>query len=91
MRGESSTIKEIVFRCTKGGDQTLLRFTYTNWRGEVAWRRCRPVRVFIGETEHHPGRQFFLEGFDLDREAIRFFAVDAISNIQPDGFPRDER
>lgn len=59
-------------------DQTagwLLEFDYKNWRGEVAHRRVRGVRLWFGTTEHHPEPCLLLHAIDLDRGVERDFRV----------------
>lgn len=53
----------------------VLRFDYTNYRGETARRSVRLPRFYWGATEYHPTPQLLLEAFCLDREALRVFAV----------------
>lgn len=52
-----------------------LVFGYTNWRGEFSSRRAVPIRIFFGATEHHPEPQWLMEAQDLDKGAVRIFAV----------------
>lgn len=53
----------------------LVHFRYVNHRDEVSNRRCLPVRVWFGSTCYHPEPQWFLEGFDLDRQETRDYAL----------------
>ncbi len=53
----------------------LVRFRYRNHRGEEAERRVRPIRLWFGSTSWHPSPQWLLEGFDLDRQATRDYAM----------------
>ena len=52
-----------------------LRFTYTNYRGEVAERRIHPQRIYFGNTPWHPDTQWLMEAYDLDRKEMRDFAL----------------
>ncbi|AWJ93253.1 hypothetical protein Sp245p_26380 (plasmid) [Azospirillum baldaniorum] len=52
-----------------------LVFTYTNWRGEHGTRRAIPIRVYHGATEYHPEPQWLMEAHDLDKGAVRVFAM----------------
>ncbi|WP_308290070.1 DUF1653 domain-containing protein [Mycolicibacterium sp. PAM1] len=54
---------------------TTVRIDYVNYRGERAKRTITPVRVWYGETDWHAGKQWLLEGFDHDREAVRNYAL----------------
>jgi predicted DNA-binding transcriptional regulator YafY len=51
---------------------------YTNHRKETAMRRIIPQFLWFGTSDHHPGAQWFLEAFDLDRHATRTFALASI-------------
>lgn len=51
---------------------------YTNHRGETSVRRLVPIRIWFGKTEWHPEEQWLLEGFDLDRQAARSYALKEI-------------
>ncbi|MGE4339430.1 MAG: hypothetical protein AB7E55_26190 [Pigmentiphaga sp.] len=48
---------------------------YTNWRGEYSVRHIRPEQVWYGSTEWHPERQWFLRAIDVDKFAVRDFAL----------------
>ena len=50
-------------------------FEYTNWRGETATRRAVPKRVFFGTTPWHPEPQWLVEAVDIDKGALRCFAM----------------
>ena len=58
--------------------------TYRNHRGEVGQRRVIPERVWFGQTDWHPGPQWLLDAFDLDRRACRSFAVKEILSFEMD-------
>ena len=64
--------------------QPALEFGYTNWRGEYARRRVRPVRLYHGSTEWHPEPQWLMEAYDADKGGLRAFAVkDMVFGAQP--------
>jgi hypothetical protein len=48
---------------------------YRNHRGEVAYRRIFPARLWYGSTEWHPEPQFFIHGMDMDSHKPRDFAL----------------
>lgn len=52
-----------------------MRCTYKNYRGEVAQRHIRPVKIFFGATEYHPDEQWLMEAVDLDKGETRVFAM----------------
>ncbi len=56
----------------------LVRFTYTNHKGEVASRLVRPIRLWFGSTAWHSEPQWLLEAFDIDKLSTRDFAMSSI-------------
>lgn len=48
---------------------------YTNYGGETAKRRIRPIRLMWASTEHHLKPQWILTARDLDRNVVRNFAL----------------
>lgn len=58
----------------------VLRFSYTNHRGETAIRRITPKML---EFQREPGYGYepgwFLTGFDLDKHAMRSFSLSNIT------------
>jgi predicted DNA-binding transcriptional regulator YafY len=51
---------------------------YTNHRGERFTRTIRPVRIWFGQTEWHPQRQWLLEAHDYSRDGLRNFALSEV-------------
>jgi predicted DNA-binding transcriptional regulator YafY len=51
---------------------------YKNWKGEVGQRRIEPIRMWFGKTEYHPEPQWLLKAFDLDKRAMRDFAMNDV-------------
>jgi len=66
-----------------------LTIIYTNWRGETAERRIRPVRMWYGATDWHPEPQWLLKAIDVEKKAERDFAWSGI-DFQGDGPARAE-
>lgn len=58
--------------------QHPIKVLYTNWRGETAVRSIMPLKIYFGSTEYYPKEQWLLEVFDLDRNAIRVYALQEI-------------
>lgn len=56
---------------------------YTNWRGERGERIIRPTRLWWGQTQYHPKPQFLLTALDVERNALRDFAMADIHSWQP--------
>ncbi len=48
---------------------------YCNYRGEIAWRRIIPLRIFFGSNQWHPEKQWLMEVMDLAKGEKREFAV----------------
>ncbi|AIB11820.1 hypothetical protein ABAZ39_07375 [Azospirillum argentinense] len=59
-----------------------LVFTYTNYRGETGTRRAIPIRVYHGATEWHPEPQWLMEAHDVDKDAVRVFAMQDMGQAQ---------
>lgn len=67
---------------------TPLSFAYTNWKGAQSRRRVLPCRLYFGATDWHPEPQWLLEALDLDKNALRVFAVrDMVPESPGDGRP----
>ena len=62
-------------------EEQILVFDYENYRGNKETRRVLPKRIWFGVTDWHPEPQWILDGFDLDRNALRSFAIDHISSF----------
>ena len=52
-----------------------IKVRYTNYRGETAVRLIVPVRFFWGSNEYHKEEQWLVEVFDVERNAIRIYAL----------------
>ncbi|HWP49783.1 MAG TPA: hypothetical protein VNM22_21685 [Candidatus Limnocylindrales bacterium] len=48
---------------------------YTNYRGETAVRKIIPHQIWFGKTHWHPEEQWFLDAFDIEKQAERKFAM----------------
>jgi len=62
-------------------------FKYKNYKGEISERRVLPKRVYFGSTEHHPHPQLLMEAFDMEKNAIRTFAL---RDIIHDPLPKEK-
>lgn len=57
---------------------------YTNYRGEYSRRKIVPARVWFGSTEWHPEEQWLLEAYDVEKGAVRDFALrDVVLALPP--------
>ena len=54
---------------------SVVLIRYTNYRGETALRRIVPRAIRFASTEWHPGEQWLLDAYDLDKGADRSFAM----------------
>lgn len=56
-----------------------LAFDYMNHRGEVSTRSVIFLALCFGSNEYYPEEQWFLHGFDLNKDAERSFSLDRIA------------
>lgn len=56
----------------------ILKFFYTNYKGETSERFVRPLGVVFEANKFHPVEQWFLVAYDYDRKAERQFAMNDI-------------
>ena len=63
-------------------DQAV-RILYANHRGEVATCTIVPESITHGVSEWHPAPQWLLWAYDLDKRAVRTFAMSAIQKWEP--------
>ena len=52
-----------------------IKMVYTNYKGKTELRTVEPSRVWYGCTEWHPERQWLLQAWDVDKMAMRNFAL----------------
>jgi predicted DNA-binding transcriptional regulator YafY len=60
---------------------------YTNHRGLRSKRRVRPKKFFFGSSPFHDHVQWFLEAFDLEKDAVRTFALKDIHEWKSEARP----
>lgn len=58
-----------------------LKILYTNYKGETSVRNIIPQEIYYGKTEWHPQEQWLLQATDVDKGAVRTFAVKDIDFI----------
>lgn len=58
-----------------GENEKAVQILYTNYKGETAHRNIVPERIWFGATEWHPQAQWLLDAFDLEKNALRNFAL----------------
>jgi predicted DNA-binding transcriptional regulator YafY len=62
------------------GDRAV-QLDYTNWKGERRWRRVLPQSLWYGTTSYHPTPQWFIRAVDLEKNAVRDFAVKDLHGV----------
>ncbi len=55
--------------------KTPIRVRYTNWKGDTADRTIVPHHIFFGSTEYHPEPQWLVHAYDVEKSALRDFAL----------------
>jgi predicted DNA-binding transcriptional regulator YafY len=66
----------------------ILTIHYTNHRGESGMRRIVPSAIRFGRTEWHTREQYLIDAFDVDKQAMRTFAVAEITAFGDSGIER---
>lgn len=56
----------------------IVLIDYTNWKGTRSTRTIIPKEIKFGFSEWHPGEQWLLSAYDLDKLAVREFAMSGI-------------
>lgn len=61
----------------------IIKFQYTNYRGETGERNVIPIDILFIETDYHKGTQWILTAYDMDKDGmpIRQFAMKDIHGI----------
>lgn len=52
-----------------------IRLVYRNHRGRVSCRHIIPLSLSFGESDHHPGAQWLMQCYDLDKGGERTYAL----------------
>ena len=55
--------------------QNPVKFLYTNYKGETSIRTAEPVSIIWSHNTWHPEEQWMLHAFDMDKKAMRTFAL----------------
>ena len=56
---------------------------YTNWRGERSTLLIHPIRIDFENSEWHPETQWVLYAVDVEKNAVRSFAMKDIHSWEP--------
>jgi hypothetical protein len=59
----------------------ILKFVYTNYRNEISTRTVKPMGIHFGSNKWHKEEQWYLVGWDYERNAERFFAINDIVGL----------
>ncbi len=60
-----------------------VRILYTNYKGQTGERTIIPRRLWLGETQWHPGMQLLVDAFDVEKQMDRSFAIRDIHKVLP--------
>jgi hypothetical protein len=61
---------------------SIIMFNYKNWKDEKGVRTCVVEGIFYGSNAWHKEEQFLLNGFDLDKNEMRVYAMKDMSDIK---------
>ncbi len=64
-------------------NEKAVRIFYTNYKGETAYRNIVPEKIWFGSTEWHPEPQWLLDALDLEKNALRNFALKDVRDWSP--------
>ncbi len=56
-------------------DKKIVKILYTNWKGVTSYRNIIPESIVFKATEWHPEEQWILNAFDVEKNAMRGFAL----------------
>ena len=56
-----------------------LKIQYKNWRGVIAEREILPRRCYFGSNEWHTENQWLMTAWDVQKDAMRTFAMSDIT------------
>lgn len=64
-------------------DKQIVEILYTNYRGETGRRKIIPEKIWFGSTEWHKEPQYLLDAHDVEKNALRNFAMKDIKEWVP--------
>ncbi len=59
----------------KNKDKEVVKILYTNWKNETRYRIIKPISIEFKSTEWHKEEQWILNAVDVEKNAIRKFAI----------------
>lgn len=66
----------------------IVKFDYTNHRGELTKRVVEPVKIWYGKTKYQDFPQWFLHAYDFKKNIYRDYMMSEISHWEQ--VPDDE-
>jgi predicted DNA-binding transcriptional regulator YafY len=60
---------------TESKDIKQVTIVYTNYKGITSVRNILPIRIFFGGNEWHKEDQWLMEAIDIEKNALRTFAM----------------
>jgi predicted DNA-binding transcriptional regulator YafY len=67
----------------ESSSERVVEIGYINHRSVRSFRRVEPLRLWFGSVKWHPGPQWIMEAFDLEKQANRSFAMNGIFSWKP--------
>lgn len=58
-----------------------MQFNYVNHAGKFGRRRVKPLRIFHGTGVYYTDPQWLMECFDMEKQAIRCFALSKLNLV----------
>ena len=52
-----------------------IKVKYKNWKGEIGIRTIIPQQIHYGCTDYHKENQWLMDVFDVDKDALRTYAL----------------
>ena len=56
-------------------DKEVVKILYTNWKNETRYRIIKPISIEFKATEWHKDEQWILNAVDIEKNAMRGFAI----------------
>ena len=65
-------------------DKEIVKILYTNWKNDTRYRIIKPISIEFKSTEWHKEEQWILNAVDVEKNAIRNFAIKDIKEWTTD-------
>jgi len=76
---DQAIFQNLLTRVGANARENPINVRYTNYRGQTAVRTIIPIRFLFGSTEYHQDEQWLIEVWDLQKNALRTYALKDIS------------